>query len=191
MADRREPDGLEPDKPATGGSTPGAPARAGSLMINSPLRWAVLVLFILGGVLILSKGFDSTSSAASTGGGGTSGHTTPPSTPSHSPSGHPSHSPSAPSLVGITVAIYNSTDTPGLASDQRQQLDVAGWDVISIGNVHTPYPTTTIYYLPEAKVQAEYMKSQSYPKAALAQAPPAFRSAKISVVLGSDFTATP
>jgi hypothetical protein len=89
------------------------------------------------------------------------------------------------------VAIYNSTTTPGLASDQRQQLDVAGWDVISIGNVHTPFPTTTIYYKSAAKTQAEYMKSQSYPKAVLAVAPPAFQSADISVVLGSDFTATP
>src|SRR5262249_25461452 len=135
MADRREPEAREPDK--------AGPARPSgrAIMANSPLRWAVLVAFIVGGALLLSKGFESTSSAA-----GTPGSTTQPSgsssSPSQTPSHTPSHTPSAPSLVGITVAIYNSTTTPGLASDQRQQLDVAGWDVVSIGNVHTQFPTT-------------------------------------------------
>jgi hypothetical protein len=156
-------------------------------MANSPLRWAVLAVFIAGGILILSKGFETTSNAVSGPGGATT--TAPSGTPSHTP-GHTPATPSTPSLVGITVAVFNSTDTPGLAADQRQQLDVAGWDVVSIGNVHTPFPTTTIYYLPDAKTQAEFMKSQSYPKAVLAVAPPAYQSAKISVVLGSDFTAT-
>jgi hypothetical protein len=184
MADRREPtEAHEPEK-----TTPARPS-GGAIMANSPLRWAVLVAFVVGGALILSKGFGSTPSAA-----GTPGSSPSPSTsasPSHTPGHTPSHTPSAPSQVGITVAIYNSTTTPGLASDQRQQLDVAGWDVVSIGNVHTPFPTTTIYYKEHAKAQAEYMKSQSYPKAVLAVAPPAFQSADISVVLGSDFTATP
>ena len=36
------------------------------------------------------------------------------------------------------------------------------------------------------------MKATYYPRRVLAEAaPPAFRSAKISVVLGADFTATP
>ncbi len=186
MADRREPTGArEPDKPATSPS-PARPS-GGAIMANSPLRWAVLVAFVVGGALILSKGFGSTPSVAGTPGSTTQPPTTP-TPPAHTPTHTPTHTPSAPSQVGITVAVYNSTTTPGLASDQRQQLDVAGWDVVSIGNVHTPFPTTTIYYKSHAKAQAEYMKSQSYPKAVLAAAPPAFQSADISVVLGSDFT---
>jgi hypothetical protein len=158
-----------------------------SMMVNSPLRWAVILVFLLAGIVVLSKGFD-TSSGAAPGGGRTP--TTPAAT---SPSSTPRHSPSArpPSLTGITVAIYNSTKTTGLANDQRQQLVSAGWDVASIGNETTAFATTTIYYVSGAKAQAEYLKSSQYPHAVVQPAPPAFRDAKISVVLGTDFTSTP
>ncbi len=178
MADRREPEQREPIR------------RDRSLMVNSPLRWAVLVAFVLGGILVLSKGFGGTPSAANPGGGPAASNTPPSSpTPSHTPTQRPS-SQRTPSLTGITVAIYNGAGQAGLASDQRQQLDAAGWDVISIGNAPTSVTTTTIYYLSDAKTQAEYLKSTAYPKADVQPAPPAFRSAKISVVIGSDFTTT-
>ena len=180
MADKGEPD------PA------GAARRSGSVM-DSPLRLAVLIVFVAAGILILSKGFGPTSSAAGTTGGGspTGGttHTSPPPTthrPSHSPATN-----ATPPQTGITIAVRNSTPTPGLANDERQKLETDGWDVISIGNEHTAYTTTTIYYVSGAQTQATFIKSTYYPKGVVKAAPPAFQKAKISIVLGSDFSGGP
>jgi hypothetical protein len=160
----------------------------------SPLRWAVIVVFVLGGVLILSKGFGGSSAAGTGGTGGTPSGATTGGTPTHSPTHTPTHHPTTattPPLTGITVAIYNSTATAGLAGNERQKLETDGWDVISIQNTSTSFTTTTIYYESGAKAQAEYMKATYYPKADVLPAVPAFSSAKISLILGSDFVATP
>ena len=63
--------------------------------------------------------------------------------------------------------------------------------MISIQNTSTQFATTTIYYQPGAKAQADYMKATYYPKADVLPAVPAFSSAKISLILGADFVATP
>ncbi len=152
--------------------------------MSSPVRWVVIVVFVAVGVLILSKGFGSSSGAATP--GITTPHSSP--TPSHTPTHKPTSS--APSLVDITVAVFNGANSPGLASSERQRLATAGWDVISIGNAPAA-TTTTIYYLTGAQVQANYMKAQFYPHAQVQAAPSTYHTAKITVILGTDFVATP
>jgi hypothetical protein len=171
----------EPDQ-----QDPGRPDR--SFMVASPLRWGVILVFVLVGAVILANGFGGSSGSASAGSGGSSGAGTQTSpTPSRQRTTPPAR-PTTPSLTGITVAIYNSTSTAGLANDERQKLDTSGWDVVSIDNTDPPFPVTTIYYLSDAKAQADYLKSSAYPTADVKSAPPAYRSAKISVILGEDFS---
>jgi hypothetical protein len=158
-------------------------------LVNAPLRWVVVAAFVVVGALILANGFGPSSSGA-TGGTGSSGSGAPSTTPSRAPTRTPTNA-TTPSLTGITVAIYNSTSVTGLASNERQRLETDGWDVIKISNVGTSFTTTTIYYLSGAKSQAEYMKATYYPTAVVKAAPSAFHSAKISLILGTDFTATP
>jgi LytR cell envelope-related transcriptional attenuator len=185
VADRHEPQERQPIR------------RDRSVITNPPLRWAVVVVFILAGVLILSKGFNGSglaSGGAGTGGGtgngGTTHTTTPP--PSHTPTHRPTTQ-TAPPLTGITVAIRNATNTSGLAGNERQKLQTASppWDVVSIGNTSVHFTTTTIYYLAGALAQANYLKATYYPKAVVLPAVAQFNFAKIVLILGSDFAATP
>ncbi len=160
-------------------------------MINSPLRWVVVVAFIAVGAFILANGFGASPSGAVGGpgsGSGTGG--TPTTTPSRTPTHQPTTA-TTPPLTGITVAVYNATSVTGLASNERQRLETDGWDVTKIGNVTATFTTTTIYYLKGAQAQAEYMKATYYPGAVVKAAPPAFQDAKITLILGTDFTATP
>jgi hypothetical protein len=177
VADIEEPDQQDPGRPDR------------SFMVTSPLRWAVILVFVLVGAVILANGFGDSSGSASAGsGGGSTGgatQTTPPPTRQRTT---PPAQPTTPSLTGITVAIYNSTSTAGLANDERQKLDTSGWDVTTIDNTDPPFPVTTIYYLSDAKAQADYLKSSAYPTADVKPAPPAYRQAKISVILGEDFS---
>jgi hypothetical protein len=176
------------DTDETDPQDPGRPDR--SFMVASPLRWAVILVFVLIGAVILANGFGDSSGSASAGSGGGSGGGGG-ATTSPTPTGQrttPPAQPTTPSLTGITVAIYNSTSTAGLANDERQKLDTSGWDVTSIGNTTPPFPVTTIYYLSDAKAQADFLKSSEYPTAEVKPAPPAYRQAKISVILGEDFS---
>jgi hypothetical protein len=148
----------------------------------------VILVFILVAVLFLSKGFDGAGLASGGTAGGTVTHT-PPTTP-RSTTPRPT-TPTTPPLAGITVAIYNATHTSGLAGNERQRLQADNWDVISIGDTQTSFTKTTIYYKAGAKAQADYLKATYYPKAVVLPAVPAFPAAKISLILGTEFAATP
>jgi hypothetical protein len=138
-------------------------------------------------VLFLSKGFDGAGLAS----GGAAGSTvTPTHTSAPTTSPRPT-TPTTPPLAGITVAIYNATHTSGLAGNERQRLQADNWDVISIGDTQTSFTKTTIYYKAGAKAQADYLKATYYPKAVVLPAVPAFPAAKISLILGTEFAATP
>jgi hypothetical protein len=176
VADIDEPDQQDPDRPDR------------SFMVASPLRWAVILVFVIVGAVIMANGFGGSSGSASTGsGGGSRGGTQTSPTPTGQRTTPPAR-PTTPPLTGITVAVYNSTSTAGLANDERQKLDTSGWDVVSVDNTDPPFPVTTIYYLSDAKAQADYLKSSQYPTAEVKPAPPAYRQAKISVILGEDFS---
>jgi hypothetical protein len=156
---------------------------------NSPLRWAVVLVFLLVAVLFLSKGFDGAGLASGGTGKGPGSSPSPSTTPTHTTP--PATTPTIPPLAGVTVAIYNGTRTSGLAGNERQRLQADNWDVISIGDAPIPFTKTTIYYKAGAKTQALYMKAKYYQKAVVLPAVPAFPAAKISLILGTEFAATP
>jgi hypothetical protein len=156
---------------------------------NSPLRWAVVLVFLLVAVLFLSNGFDGAGLASGGTGKGPGSSPSPSTTPTHTTP--PATTPTIPPLAGVTVAIYNGTRTSGLAGNERQRLQADNWDVISIGDAPIPFTKTTIYYKAGAKTQALYMKAKYYTKAVVLPAVPAYAAAKISLILGTEFAATP
>jgi hypothetical protein len=146
-------------------------------------------VFLLVAVLFLSKGFDGAGLASGGTGKGPGSSPSPSNTPTHTTPAPTT--PTIPPLAGVTVAIYNGTRTSGLAGNERQRLQADNWDVISIGDAPIPFTKTTIYYKAGAKTQALYMKAKYYPKAVVLPAVPAYAAAKISLILGTEFAATP
>ncbi len=161
-------------------------------LATSTLRALVIAGAVVIGAVVLSKGFAETPNKALGGGGTTAVHTTPPgTTPStHPPSTRPPTTPKSPPIKGVTVQIYNGAGTAHLASSQQTKLQTAGYQVLGIGNA--PHSATTIiYYVSTAKAAADYLKTNFYPNATEQPAPSQYRTSKLTVILGADFSATP
>jgi LytR cell envelope-related transcriptional attenuator len=122
---------------------------------TSTLRFAIIVALVVGGIVLIDRGFPSPS-AASAG----PGATTSPS-PSHSP--RPSKSPKpppSPSLTGTTIAVYNGTGVLGLAGDVQTKL-TSRYGLVAphpAANAPSPVAETTLYYRNRSdQVQAQYL----------------------------------
>jgi hypothetical protein len=115
---------------------------------TSTLRFAIIVALVVGGIVLIDRGFPSpTTKTVSVGGPG--GGTSP--SPSHSP--HPKKSPKpktspSPDLSGAVIQVYNGTSVTGLADDVQTALmnkdDVAAPHAAD--NTPSPVAETTLYF---------------------------------------------
>lgn len=141
------------------------------------------------GFLVLSKAFPSGDGApVGTPGGqpgtGTSPAVSPP--PTESPT-RDVPEPLDPSE--ITLQVLNGTEVSGLAADTAEILEQAGYDVSTIGDAQTAYETTTLFYKPKRKVDAQLLQQAYFPTAKLEVAEEDVK-VDITVNLGSDYAAT-
>jgi hypothetical protein len=159
---------------------------------TSSLRGVILAAAVVLGVLGIAKAFPSNASqvvAPGSGGGATpSPHASSPSTP---PKTLPATSHKS-LTKGVTVQILNGSHQGGLAASTTQTLKdkKLGFTVESPANAPTITAVTTIYYKRGFKKSATYLASKMFTNAVIKQSTNAGFTANLTVVLGTDFSAT-
>jgi hypothetical protein len=127
----------------------------------STLRFAIIVVLFVVGVVVINQAFPQGSGGTATipGGGLPSASGSP--SPSASPSASESPRPTAsPTVVGVSIAVFNGTGVSGLAADvQTRLINKYGYvEGQPPANAPSTMATTTIYYASNRdKVEAEYL----------------------------------
>ena len=162
---------------------PGSRASFFISLATAVLRAALVALAVALGIFVLSKAFPGSEQAI----------TEEPGAPATVPAPPPAISPpptraspqvSEPSEVSIQV--LNGTTVSGLADDTRLVLEDAGYDVLTIGNANRSYETTTLFYHPRSRVDAEALAQQFFPGAILEETAPD-ADVDVTVIIGADF----
>ena len=86
----------------------------------------IIVALVVGGIAVLANGFGAGTSLP----GPVAGGTSPTVVPSGSPSARPPRSPKPtppPQIQGVAIAVFNGTNTVGLAGQVEQTLEADGY----------------------------------------------------------------
>jgi len=172
-------------------------------------RLIVVVVAVLAGILILSKGFEGSAEIVEPKG------SNPPSSPNASPStsGPTTGTITGPNTTGgggnggptgkqdgVVVAIYNATSTNGLACSAEQDIKKKGYVIAATGNFPTA-TVTTIYYKGEkggqGEADAQLLKQEATPETKIKKLPNNLspdsnipKEAELVMVLGTDYAAS-
>ncbi|MGH2692784.1 MAG: LytR C-terminal domain-containing protein [Actinomycetota bacterium] len=154
-------------------------------MATAALRGLLVVAALALGFFVLSKAFTS--------GGGTP-TTTPGGVPaSLSPSVSPSVVESPTRAVPepldpseIKVQVLNGTETAGLAADTAEILEQAEYDIVTVDDAESAYDTTTVFYVPKRRIDAQVLRDAFFPTAVLEVAEEDSK-VDITVILGTDY----
>jgi hypothetical protein len=146
-------------------------------------RILILAAAVIVGLLVLRNGFPSNVSQGIT---GTVTPTTPPATVSPPTSPSPSVSRS-PQIEGVVVLVGNGTDQDGLGAQVAQMLDGQGYttkDPFTAPNRQR----TTIFYAENFLPEAQLMRDEYFPYAALRPAGPSVPDdVDLQLIVGADF----
>lgn len=84
--------------------------------------------------------------------------TTPTATATSQPAPAPTSAPAPKAATRHTpVVVLNNTRTPGLARSYAAKVTAAGWSVVGTGNWRGSIPSTTVYYPPALRAQADLL----------------------------------
>ncbi|HEV3474051.1 MAG TPA: LytR C-terminal domain-containing protein [Actinomycetota bacterium] len=156
-------------------------------MATAVLRAALVALAVALGIFVLSKAFPSDGQAITEEPGAVISPTAPVAPAISPPPTRASPQVSEPSEVSIQV--LNGTSVSGLADDTRLLLEDAGYDVLTIGNANRSYETTTLFYHPKSRVDAEALAQQFFSGAILEETAPD-ADVDVTVIIGADYAAT-
>jgi len=160
-------------------------------------RLIVLVAAVVIGILVLAKGLEGSAQTVAPPQKSPSATTSPtPSatgattSPGNTGGGQPS-----PRQSGVLIAIYNATNTNGLAGAAATELQAKGYVLAGQPGNLTPSNETVIYYKDDqGKADAQHLKQLAIPEAQIKKLPknlPAEASipqkAELVIVLGSDY----
>ncbi|HEX9410428.1 MAG TPA: LytR C-terminal domain-containing protein [Actinomycetota bacterium] len=155
-------------------------------MATSTLRGLILVALVVLGIVGLTKLFPTNASVGVTPAASSVGPS--PSTPSFSPTVSQSPAGRKPRPKGkVTIQVLNGTSRAFFAALQTDVLKKDGYKTATPGNYTPRIATTIIYYQPNSLPEAERLKRQRFPSAALKPAPPTLDSnVDLQVILGQD-----
>lgn len=158
---------------------------------TSTLRTAVIVALLVGGIVVLTQVFPETDRAGLAGGSSPSPSPTATDTPSPGPTESPPVD--CADIKGVSIAVFNGTDEPGLAAAWQQQLEDAGGWVFpqEVADAPANVEKTIVYFRAQAdKAAAECLKEEFFAKAAVRKLPPEAtnvqKKVKVAVYLGPD-----
>ena len=86
----------------------------------------------------------------------------------------------------VEVQVLNATGISGLASDTAEILEAQGYKIVTVDDAEGEHDRTTIFYHPKSKADAEVLKQNYFPMAALEESAPDTEVA-ITVVLSQDY----
>lgn len=160
-------------------------------------RIVIVVALVVGGIALLANGFSGTVVAGPVGGG---------SSPSAGSSGSPSSTPSkpprvlpSPQIKGVAIAVFNGTNTVGLAGQVEQMLEADGYVKAQdpADAPSKPVAKTVVYFRggataaqnrSDAKyVAAHYLNHAAVKLLGSDQASSVDSSAQIVIILGVDY----
>jgi hypothetical protein len=160
-------------------------------MSPAVIKGAVLIFVALVlGVVLLSKGVDTNTSAAPAGTPTTLSPTTTPGGSSTSAPTTTSHGSRPP--ADVTVMVANASGVPGAAAKVSDKLKAKGYVTTEPGNSSKPASTTAVYYVgkdqPEAVAVAQALGVPASAVAAMPDPAPVtdLRGATVVVNLGPD-----
>ncbi len=97
----------------------------------------IVVIAVVVGLILLTKGYGSGQSEVSPGGQSSSNTTVVVSTTTTLAVNAP---------ASVKVKVVNTTTIPGLATNTRQRLQTAGYTQVAVGDTPNPQEKTTVYY---------------------------------------------
>jgi LytR cell envelope-related transcriptional attenuator len=164
-------------------------------MSSGAARLVVVLVFAAGCGFVLAKGFSANS--------GDLARSSPSASPTHHPHTRSPQPTLSPKVSGVTIAVFNGTNTPNLASHVQQTLAKAGYRPDQTpGNSPTQDMTQTIVYYrtgatasqtAQSKANAEWMAQKYFPTAKVmklgANQTTVAPTVQLAVFLGSDYHA--
>jgi hypothetical protein len=164
------------------------PSRASfwASLATAALRAALVAAAVILGVFVLSRAFPTAGQAPSV--------TESPTTPveeTESPAAPTEESPAAPEPRNpsrVTLQVLNGTDVTGLAAETAELLEQEGYNIITITDADRAYETTTLFYHPDAEVDAQSLQQNFFPEAVLERSAPD-AEVDVTVILGDDYAA--
>jgi hypothetical protein len=155
-------------------------------MATSTLRGLILVALVVLGIVALTKLFPTNASVGLT----PSASSVSPRSPTPSASPTISQSPAGRKVRPkgkVTIQVLNGTSRAFFAALETDVLKKDGYKTTTPGNYTPRIATTIIYYQPNSLPEAERLKRQRFPSAALKPAPPTLDSnVDLQVILGQD-----
>jgi hypothetical protein len=162
---------------------------------TSTLRSAVIIALVVGGALLINQAFQGAGSEQPGGGPISSVSPTPSPTPSSTPSGQES-----PPVAGVRIAVFNGTQSSGLAADTAKRLrnrynyQIAQTPANAPGG---PVAQTTIYFRTAADKDAAQALADNFftnLDVKVAQLPATATnvdpSVQVAIYLGNDYVAS-
>lgn len=161
-------------------------------------RIVIIVALVVGGIAVLANGFGSGTIVAGPAGGATS----PTVVPSGSPSARPPKSPKPtppPQIHGVAIAVFNGTNTVGLAGQVEQTLEADGYVKAQdpADAPSKPVAKTVVYFrggttAAQNRSDAKYVADHYLNHAAVKllgsdQASSVAKAAQIVIILGIDY----
>ena len=164
-------------------------------LATSTLRFAIIVVLVVGGIVLMNRAFPEQATSALP---GPPGSPSPSVTPSVSPSETPTGQPS-PQVEGVRIALFNGTSVTGLAGTAAERLDRRFGYVIAQTPEDAPSPVaqTTLYYRTVSdRVEAEALAAGYFRalEVRVARLPSGSGnvddSVQVAIYLGNDYAAT-
>jgi len=167
---------------------------------TSTLRFVLIVALVAGGILVINQAFPEGDAAGATGalptggGPGLTGAATGPTTPTgpQETGQQPANQPS-PQIVGVRVAVFNTTGVAGLAEDVMVELEAEGYvRAQEPGNATADAVTRIFYRSPRDEIEAEriankYFRGLNIEPARLEAGSGVDRSVQVAIFLGNDY----
>lgn len=155
-------------------------------LATAALRAALVAAAVILGVFTLSRAFPTSGEPTSI-------------TETPSPSVEETQSPATPTEESpeaaeprdpsrVTLQVLNGTDTTGLAAETAELLEQEGYNIITITDADRPYDTTTLFYHPDAEVDAQFLQQNFFPDSVLERSAPD-AEVDVTVILGEDYVA--
>lgn len=165
-------------------------------LATSTLRFAIIVILVVGGIVLMNRAFPEQATSALPGSTGSpSPSVTPTVGATETPTGQPS-----PQVEGVRIALFNGTSVTGLAGTAAERLERRFGYVIAQTPADAPSPVaqTTLYYRTVSdKVEAEALAATYFKgldDVRVARLPSRTGnvddSVQVAIYLGNDYAAT-
>jgi len=170
----------------------------------STIRFALIVALVLGGVVVINQAFPD---AAATGDGTTqipdgddggpvaTGPTTAQTGATGGTAGNPDPNVPSPTITGVRIAVFNTTDVTGLAGTVNDRLVADGYEQGQDPADASFRQSTQIFYRSARdKVEAEYIANEYFKKlnivpAKLQAGEDVSPDVQVAIFLGNDYAA--